>query len=127
MTTACPCFGRNENCRLSNGTGLITAEVEAKVARSRVSKASKDYSVITDALGTTFTTVRREAKPRLSATEKKANFVAAKAAEARREAEAVEAKERAAKCEAERLVIIEAARTADELIRAGWHTEMLKC
>lgn len=34
MTTACPCFGRNENCRLCGGSGIITAEVEAAAIRS---------------------------------------------------------------------------------------------
>jgi hypothetical protein len=35
MPTACPCFGRNENCRLCNGSGLVTHEVESKVANSQ--------------------------------------------------------------------------------------------
>lgn len=39
MTTACPCFGRNENCRLCNGTGLVISEVESKVLRSQESKS----------------------------------------------------------------------------------------
>lgn len=36
MTTACPCFGRNENCRLCGGSGLISSEVEEKIARPNV-------------------------------------------------------------------------------------------
>lgn len=34
MATACPCFGRNENCRLCGGSGIVSASVEAKVAKS---------------------------------------------------------------------------------------------
>ena len=44
MTTACPCFGRNENCRLCSGSGLLTAEVEAKVALSQKSKVYSGQS-----------------------------------------------------------------------------------
>jgi hypothetical protein len=32
MTTACPCFGRNENCRMCFGSGLVTTEVESKAS-----------------------------------------------------------------------------------------------
>jgi hypothetical protein len=35
MTIACPCFGRNEHCRLCGGSGIVIASVEAEVARSR--------------------------------------------------------------------------------------------
>ena len=34
MATACPCFGRNENCRLCDGSGIVSTDVEAKVAKS---------------------------------------------------------------------------------------------
>ena len=34
MATACTCFGRNENCRLCGGSGIVSASVEAKVAKS---------------------------------------------------------------------------------------------
>ncbi len=47
MTTACPCFGRNENCRLCHGSGLITSEVESKVLRSQ--QVVKTYVGQTDA------------------------------------------------------------------------------
>lgn len=44
MATACPCFGRNENCRLCGGSGLVTSEVEAKVARSQHSVQTFHFS-----------------------------------------------------------------------------------
>lgn len=34
MATACPCFGRKENCRLCDGTGIVSADVQAQVAKS---------------------------------------------------------------------------------------------
>lgn len=46
MTTACPCFGRNANCRLCCGSGLITSEVETKVA---ISQKTRVYSGQTEA------------------------------------------------------------------------------
>lgn len=49
MTTACPCFGRNENCRLCQGSGLVTSEVEAKVARSQLAVQTPHYSGQSDA------------------------------------------------------------------------------
>jgi len=33
MTTACPCFGRNENCRFCGGSGFVSSESEVKVVR----------------------------------------------------------------------------------------------
>ena len=49
MTTACACFGRNENCRLCNGSGLVTSEVEAKVALSQLAVKTSHYSGQSDA------------------------------------------------------------------------------
>lgn len=49
MTTACPCFGRNENCRLCGGSGLVTSEVEVKVARSQHAVQTSYYSGQSDA------------------------------------------------------------------------------
>lgn len=49
MTNACPCFGRNANCRLCNGTGLVTFEVEVKVARSQLPVKTSHYSGPSDA------------------------------------------------------------------------------
>ena len=34
MPSSCPCFGRNPNCRLCDGSGIITAKIETKVADS---------------------------------------------------------------------------------------------
>jgi hypothetical protein len=34
MTTGCPCYGRNANCRFCGGSGLISSESEVKVVRS---------------------------------------------------------------------------------------------
>ena len=34
MATACPCFGRKQNCSLCGGTGMVSADVEAQVAKS---------------------------------------------------------------------------------------------
>jgi hypothetical protein len=47
MATACPCFGRNENCRLCGGSGIVSADVEAKVAKSN--SAGGYYSGQSDA------------------------------------------------------------------------------
>ena len=49
MTTACPCFGRNENCRMCGGSGLVSSEVEVKVARAQQSTQNAYYSGQSDA------------------------------------------------------------------------------
>lgn len=44
MTTACPCFGTNENCRLCGGSGCVSPEVEAKIARKQQSVQTSHFS-----------------------------------------------------------------------------------
>ena len=44
MTTACPCFGRNENCRLCGGSGLVSSDVEARAARANFAAQTSYYS-----------------------------------------------------------------------------------
>jgi hypothetical protein len=49
MTTACPCFGRNENCRLCDGSGMVSSAVEGKVVRSTLSAQTSYYTGQSDA------------------------------------------------------------------------------
>ena len=41
MTTACPCFGRNENCPMCDGSGIITSEFESHALHAQLRKAER--------------------------------------------------------------------------------------
>lgn len=99
MTTACPCFGRNENCRLCGGSGLVSSDVEAKVARSQHSVQTFHYSGQSDdqkAMGAASTLADLAAKRRHDIAKKSAaeKVAEAEAAERRRLTSAMQAAKR---------------------------------
>ncbi len=117
MTTGCPCYGRNENCRFCRGSGLVSSESEVKVVRSstptyfsgqsetqkRIEAKNKKYPV---ASTPNYFSGRSGTQKRIEAKDKKpsADFsfrdeslrerISLAAAERRRQASALAAKER---------------------------------
>ena len=91
MTTGCPCYGRNANCRFCGGSGLVSSESEVKVVRS---------STPTYFSGQSETQKRVEAENKkysadLSSKEESLRErISLATAERRRQASALEAKER---------------------------------
>lgn len=117
MTTACACFGRNENCRLCHGSGLVTSEVEAKVARSQLAVQTSYYSGQSEAQKA----IDAAAKEAAQAVKRRA--VSAMEAEQRLEAAALEAQTPAGKLairlKEEQAARIAAERAAKEAVQAA--------
>jgi len=56
MATPCNCFGRNENCRLCEGTGIISSEAETKFLQPKAEFTALSFP------GKTYEEMRADAK-----------------------------------------------------------------
>lgn len=80
MTTACECFGRNENCALCSGSGIISPKLEKRAiatnSKSYYSAGQSEQQKIIDALANEANITAAAAKPRkrMTIAEKDAAF-----------------------------------------------------